>query len=77
MVRFGCFASAAWVQVLGVDLHHLSLSGHAVVAAHIQKEEDWQQMLAQGESSTAKNKQSKNPASAVKFAHFASGAWGS
>ena len=30
------------------------ISGHAVVVAHIQKEEDWQQMLAQGKSSLAK-----------------------
>ena len=39
-----------------MDLHHSSVSGHTVVAAHIQKEEDWQQMLAQGKSSSAKNK---------------------
>ena len=32
------------------------ISGHAVVVAHIQKEEDWQQMLVQGESSSAKKK---------------------
>ena len=35
------------------------VSGHAVTAAHIQKEEDWQQMLAQGESSSAKKKKKK------------------
>ena len=32
------------------------MSGHAVAVAHIQREEDWQQMLAQGESSSAKEK---------------------
>ena len=39
------FVRSAWasqVQFLGVDLHHLSVSGHDVVVAHIQKEEDWQ-----------------------------------
>ena len=50
------FASVAWVQFLGVDLHPLSVSDCAVVAAHIQKEEDWQQKLAQRESSSAKKK---------------------
>ena len=30
------------------------ISGHAVVAARIQREEDWQQMLAHGKSSSAK-----------------------
>ena len=30
--------AAAWVQFLDVDLHHSSVSGHAVVVAHIQKE---------------------------------------
>ena len=34
--------SVAQVLFLGMDLHHLSVSGHAMVAAHIQKEEDWQ-----------------------------------
>ena len=33
------------------------ISGHTVLATHIQKlEEDWQQMLAQGKSSSAKRK---------------------
>ena len=49
-----CFAAGVWFP--GLDLHHSSVRGHAVVVAHIQKEEDWQQMLAQGESSSAKNK---------------------
>ena len=31
--------SVAWVWFPGVDLHHLSVSVHAVVAAHKQKEE--------------------------------------
>ena len=35
------------------------ISGHAVALAHIQKEEDWQQMLAQGESSSAKKEKKK------------------
>ena len=46
--------SAAQVQFPGMELHNSSVSGHAVVAAHIQKEEDWQWMLAQGKSSSAK-----------------------
>ena len=49
--------SASWIQFLGVDLHRSSVSGHAVVVAHKQKEEDWQQILAQGKSSSATNKQ--------------------
>ena len=48
--------SAARVQFPGMDLQHSSVSGHAVAVAHIQKEEEWQQMLAQGKSSSAKNK---------------------
>ena len=32
----------------------LSVSGCAVVAAHAQNEEDWQEMLAQGKSSSTK-----------------------
>ena len=47
-------ASVAQVQFPGADLHHLSVSGHAVAVAHVQKEEDWQQMLAQCKSSSAK-----------------------
>ena len=68
----------AQVPFPGVEPHHLSVSGHAVAAAHIEeleglttihkytlvifggrkKEEDWQQMLAKGESSPAKKKKS-------------------
>ena len=43
----------AQVWFLGMDLRYLSVGGHAVVVAHIQKEEDWQRMLAHGESSSA------------------------
>ena len=39
-------ASVARVQFPGADLHHSSVSGHAVVAAHIQKKEDRQWKLA-------------------------------
>ena len=50
-------ASVARVQFPGRDLHHSSVSGHAVATAHIQKEEYWQQMLAEGDfSSSAKSK---------------------
>ena len=42
-----CSALMAPVQFPSTDLHHLSVSGHAMEAAHIQKEEDWQRMLAQ------------------------------
>ena len=52
-------AFAARVRVPGTDLYHLSVSGHAMMAAHIKrKKEDWQQMLAQGASSS-ENKQRK------------------
>ena len=54
-----CSALAAQGSVLDPDLNHLSVSGYAVVA-HIQKAEDWQQMLAQGESSSAQNKRKEN-----------------
>ena len=56
MVKFGTLHFGGLGLVPGVDLHHLSVSGHAVAAAHIQKEEDWQQMLAEGKSSSAKKK---------------------
>ena len=39
--------AAAWVRFPGTDLHHLSVSGPAVAAPRIQKEERWQWMLAQ------------------------------
>ena len=56
MVKFSvlCFGSLGLVP--GVDLHHSCVSDPAVVAPHIQKEEDWQWMLAQGKSSSAKKK---------------------
>ena len=49
-------ASAAQVWFPGADLYHLSVSGHAMVVAHIPKEEDWQ-TLAQGKSSSADKEQ--------------------
>ena len=49
-----CSALVALVWFPGMDLHHLSVSSPAVVAAHIQKEDDWQQMLVQGESSSVR-----------------------
>ena len=51
--------AAARVRFPGTELHHWSVSGHAVVVAHIQKEEYWQWMLAQGEFPSAKNKKRK------------------
>ena len=54
MVKFGTLHFGGPGLVLGMDRHHSSVSGHAVAAAHIQKEEDWQLMLAQGESSSEK-----------------------
>ena len=53
MVKFG----APYLGGLGLVPGHgptPSVSGRAVVVAHIQKQEDWQQMLAQHESSSAK-----------------------
>ena len=35
-----CSASAAWVRFPGMDLYRSSISGHAVMGAHKQKEED-------------------------------------
>ena len=53
-----CATSAArLIQLLGIDLQHPPVSSHAVTAAHIQKEEDWQQMIAQGKPFSAKTKQ--------------------
>ena len=57
-LSLACSALAAQVQFPAVDLHHSSVSGHAVVAAHIWKEENWWWMLTQGKSSSAKNKKS-------------------
>ena len=48
MVKFGALALVSQVGFLGVDLHYLSVSSHAVEVAHVQKVEDWQWMLAQG-----------------------------
>ena len=45
-----------WVQFPGADIHHSSVSGPAVAAAHIQKEEDWQQMFDQENLLQEKNK---------------------
>ena len=56
VVKFSMLCLAAQVQFLGTDLHHLSVSGHAVAAAHVQKEEDWQWMLAQCKASSGKKK---------------------
>ena len=53
VIKFGVlhFGSLGWAP----GCRHTPLvSGHAVVAAHIRKQEDWQQMLAQGKSSSAK-----------------------
>ena len=59
MVRFSALCSAARLQFSGTDLHHSSVSGRAVVVARTQNEEGWQQMLAQGESSSAEKKEKK------------------
>lgn len=37
-----------------MDLHYWSVSSHAIVVAHIEQEEDWQWMSAEGESPSAK-----------------------
>ena len=50
---------AAQVCFPGTDLPYSSVNGHAVVAAYIRKEEEWQWMLAQCESSSAKKKKKK------------------
>ena len=59
MVKFGVLFFGSPGSAPSADLCHLSVSGHAVAAAHIQKQEDWQWMLAQGKSSSAKTKQNK------------------
>ena len=52
-----CSASAAHIQFLGVDLHHL-VSCHVVLAVHILKNRGrLARMLAQGESSSGKKNQ--------------------
>ena len=52
MVKFSILCSCGAGSVPGADLQHSSVSGRAVVVAHIQKEEGWQHMLAQGKSSS-------------------------
>ena len=54
LVKFGVlrFSSPDLVPQHGLT----PLVSHALVVTHIEKEEDWQQMLGQGESSTAKKK---------------------
>ena len=54
VVKFGMLCFGSLGSVPGHGPTSLIFSGHAVVAAHIQKVEDWQQMLAQGKSSSAK-----------------------
>ena len=56
MVKFGILHFSSLGSFPDVDLCHSSVSGYTVVAAHIQKEEDWQQMLAQFKPSLAKQK---------------------
>ena len=57
-----------WILDMTAERHFpgadLLISGHDVLVAHIQKEEDWQQMLAQGQSSSAKKNTVK------KFTHI-------
>ena len=58
VVKFGTLHFSGLGSVPGRrNLHHLSISGHAVMVAHMQKEEDWQQTLTQGESSSGKKKE--------------------
>ena len=59
----------AQVHFAVTDLHHSSVNGHAVVVAYMQKEEDWQQMLTQGESSLAKKRVNKNFKNLYKYAN--------
>ena len=58
MVKFGMLHFGGVGSVPSTELLH-HVSSHAVAAAHIQKEEDWQQILAQDESSSAKSKYKK------------------
>ena len=53
-----CFASATWVLFLGADLHHSSLSGHAVVAALTQKHKQMLKELSQVELTIGKTNSS-------------------
>ena len=54
MLHFGGSGSVPWHG----PIPHI-VSCHAVVVAHIQEEEDQQQMLAQGKSSSAQTKTNK------------------
>ena len=54
VVKFSTVCFGGLGSVPGHRPTQSSVSGHAVMVAHIQKEKDWQQMLAQGESSSAK-----------------------
>ena len=57
VVKFACSASAAWgsqVQILKVDLALLVKPCYGGIPHKI--EEDWQQMLAQGQSSSHTHK---------------------
>lgn len=60
VVKFHTLCFSGWGPVPGVELYRLSVSGCAVLAAYIQKEEDWQWMLAQDESSSAKKEKKRN-----------------
>ena len=55
-----CFSGPGLVPGHGTTC--LSLNGHAMAAAHIEKEEHWQWLLAQGKSSPAKKKKCKQEA---------------
>ena len=55
VVKFGTLCFGTLGSVSGYGPTPL-IGGHTVVAAHIQKEEDWQQMLVESKSSSAKNK---------------------
>ena len=68
-LSLACSASAAQVWFPGTDLHHLFVSDHATVVLTFEKnlkrgrlavDISRQWILAQGESSSAKNKKIKN-----------------
>ena len=62
MVKFGTFHFSSLCSVLGVDLHH-SVGSHAVLVVHMLKNRGrLAQMLAQGESSSAKEKDNSDVA---------------
>ena len=63
VLKFVHSTLVAWVWILGTDLHHLSARLWWQPTYKIK--EDWQQMLAQGKSSSEKKikqSQSKKPA---------------